>query len=361
MGPTMSLRRAPALVTMLAVLAVLAPAARAARLQPLVDVAPVGDPGPGSTRLLDRAMRPSRLAARAAAVRARVVATPDGQSVRVVLSRAYTANARLVQSYVSFLASLPHGRELGLLKIIIATPAEVARACGAADSVACYGRDTMIVPGEQVAGSTGLTTSYAIAHEYGHHVAAHRSNAPFRAIDTGPKRWSSYERVCVRTLDGRLFPGDEGTLYRLNPGEAWADTYAHLVYPTQPWAFTPLLRPDATALATARFDVLAPWTRPITRTFAGSFGFAGARTRRFALPLTLDGSFVARLAGPRGTNFDVALVSRGRRIGRTRARGSADRLRFRALCRETLTERATLVVTRRWGAGAFSVAVRYAG
>ncbi len=155
----------------------------------------------------------------------------------------------------------------------IVPASEVPSDCGAPgqDILACYiaGVRRMIVPGDMHS-SGGVTTSFVIAHEYGHHVAAYRSNAPFSALDFGPKRWSSYERVCARTLAGKLFPGDEGNHYVANPGEAWAETYAHLVYPKVHWFYTRLLKPDAGALAAARADVLDPWTGPATKRFAGT-------------------------------------------------------------------------------------------
>ena len=111
--------------------------------------------------------------------------------------------------------------------------------------LACYGANdkTMILPGDQPAGSD-VSVNYVIAHEYGHHIAANRSNAPLAALDFGPKRWSSYELVCKNTIDGRLAPGDEGTNYLSNPGEAWAEAYARLVFPAEAWRFTPLLQAD---------------------------------------------------------------------------------------------------------------------
>ena len=117
----------------------------------------------------------------------------------------------------------------------------------------------MIVPDAQAAGSD-VSVDYVIAHEYGHHIAAHRSNAPLDALDFGPKRWSSYELVCSNTLDGKLAPGDEGVNYLSNPGEAWAEAYARLIYPTEAWRFTSLLKPTAGSLLAAQADVAQPWT-----------------------------------------------------------------------------------------------------
>ena len=127
----------------------------------------------------------------------------------------------------------------------------------------------MIVPGDQAAGSD-ISVDYVITHEYGHHIAAHRSNAPLNALDFGPKRWSSYELVCSNTLDGKLAPADEGANYLSNPGEAWAEAYARLVFPTEAWRFTPVLKPTQGSALAAMADVAQPWTKRVTTTFKGT-------------------------------------------------------------------------------------------
>jgi hypothetical protein len=45
---------------------------------------------------------------------------------------------------------------------------------------------------------------------------------------------------------GQFFPGDEDFHYWENPGEAFAETNAHLNYPevSVPWGYSPLLRPS---------------------------------------------------------------------------------------------------------------------
>ena len=55
--------------------------------------------------------------------------------------------------------------------------------------------------------SRDLSAEAIIAHEYGHHVAANRSNAPWAALDWGTKRWATYIQVCGRARDGRALPG----------------------------------------------------------------------------------------------------------------------------------------------------------
>jgi hypothetical protein len=76
----------------------------------------------------------------------------------------------------------------------------------------------MIVAGEDTLG--GVPREQALAHEYGHHIARHRLNTPWPAIDWGPKRWASYENVCQNVKSGSMFPGNETEpQYKLNPGE----------------------------------------------------------------------------------------------------------------------------------------------
>ena len=286
--------------------------------------------------------------------------TADGIAIPVTVSPSYT-NPALAQFFVTFLGTLPHGSELGRLKLAIETPAEVVSACGGDDGVlACYlpSSRTMIVPGEQAQGSDA-PVNYVIAHEYGHHLAAARSNAPLAAVTYGPKYWSSYERVCSRTSDGQLAVS-QTTRYLEDPGEGWAETYARLTYPERPWSFTTLLAPDAGAFVAARRDVSRPWTRPRTRTWRGQLS-ATHRSRSFLLRLTLDGALSFQLHGPRGTDFDLGLRSSAGSEGRTKTRGSTDRLAFRLACRNRRAQDVRLTVTRRSGAGPFRVVARYAG
>lgn len=340
-----------------------APAAARLRPQRLRDVAPA------STTFLDRVVTssPATATARAAATGSlsfQAYATPDGYEVPVAFSPSYTPDPSVAQSYVSFLDSLPHGSELGKLQVLIAPPDEVQTDCGGQPgTLACYVEPErlMIVPGSQPADSGGVTVSYVITHEYGHHVAAFRTNAPFSALDYGPKYWASYERVCAGTLSGALVPGDEAQFYIFNPGEDWAEAYARLTYPDQAWTFAPQLKPDAGALVAARRDVLSPWTGPRHRTFTGRFTARGPRTRTYAFDLTLDGSLKIALAGPRRSNYNLTVTSDGRTEARTRAAGSRDTLAWQAACRTRATEHVRIIVHRIAGSGPFSLHVTYDG
>ena len=293
----------------------------------------------------------------------RAYATTDGQTIAISFAPGYTPDATVAQSYADFLGSLPHGTELSKLRILITTPDDVRKRCGGRDgTLACYtsSNSTMTVPG-QPANAFGVATNYIIAHEYGHHIATNRSNPPFDSRDYGPKYWASHEMVCNHVIEKRLFPGNEGANYLRNPGEAWADTYAHLAFPDVRWQYSSLLKPDATAYELARKDVLTPWTKPATKTFKGRFTPTTANARRFEFKLNLDGAMTVRLRGPKGTDYNLALLSGGKVEERTRTAGSRDRISYPdGACRQRPAETITVSVTRATGSGPFTLNVTYA-
>jgi hypothetical protein len=99
---------------------------------------------------------------------------------------------------------------------------------GVSDVLACYsaGERRMYIPDRDPGSgsSAGFTRNYAITHEYGHHIANFRSNSPFPALNFGAKYWSSHEFVCMGADRGLYFPGNQGTHYLDDPGEAFADS-----------------------------------------------------------------------------------------------------------------------------------------
>ena len=357
------------LVALTALLALGLAAAGPAQAQNRPRLLPLVSAAPASTSFHDRVLRSAAPAtARASAIEGatRVYTTKEGTAIPITIAASFAGDPAVAQTYADFLGTLPHGSELADLNVTIVPSAEVNADCGGQESdsiLACYSdaQKRMIVPGDLQATAAGVTASYVIAHEYGHHVAAHRSNAPLNAGDYGPKRWSSYELVCLKTDQRQLFPGNETVFYRQNPGENWAETYARLVYPQQPWTFSSLLTADAGALAAARADVQQPWTASVTRRFRGTFTADGAATRSFTLPLTLDGALTFTLSGPKGANNDLRIVSLGKVQAQTRTAGSSDRLSYRIACRQRPTEKLTLTVQRRAGAGPFTLTARYAG
>ena len=161
--------------------------------------------------------------------------------------------------------------------------------------------------------------------------------------------------------EGESAPGDEGQYYPQNPGEAWAETYAHLTYPQERWRFTSLLEPDAGAYDAARRDVLDPWIAPAKGTFDGTFTASGPRTRSFTFRLTLDGALKIKLHGPSRARYDLSVSSLGKNRGRTSGRAARDELAWQAACRQVRDETVTVTVARRSGTGPFRVDVSYAG
>ena len=126
---------------------------------------------------------------------------------------------------------------------------------------------------------------------------------------------------------GTAFPGDEGADYAFNPGEAFAESYRVLAETGgtavgDAWPIVdPSFRPDASALAALREDVLDPWTGPSATAVRGRFkGSARVWTATLATPLDGD------LSVKGGASNDVALVSAdGHTVVAASPRGSASR------------------------------------
>ncbi len=253
-----------------------------------------------------------------------------------------------VQSVVNVLGSLDHGPELAQLSVYVATPEEIAQICGAT-VLACYmpQPERMIISGEDHP-VDGVPRDFAIAHEYGHHIANSQSGASFPAISTGTIRWATYERVCQYSRARKLFPGDQGRHYFEDPEEAFAETYAHLSDPAAKvsWQYSPLLRPTTASLAKIRADVSRPWSGPVSTAWRGSVeakpasrpvpaahnsggpsvgeaelvGEPWTASRLVSTPL--DGTVSISLTAPAGTAY--AVVLRDPASGRILARKVSD-------------------------------------
>jgi hypothetical protein len=179
----------------------------------------------------------------------------------------------------------------------------------------------MVTLGEPV---SGLTPEEIVRHEYGHHVAYHRDNAPWEAIDWGPKRWASTAGICGRVSRREAFPGDQGSNYANNPGEAWAETYrlmderkAGITSAT--WSIvSSAFFPSEAALQAAEADVLQPWAPARAKASTRVFGPRTPKVWWIPLSTPLDGDYrISATVPPSGTQ-EVALVATNRRtvIGR---------------------------------------------
>jgi len=228
------------------------------------------------------------------------------------------------QQIADFVGTLIHGPEIELLTIQLDTPFQLGLDCGF-EAEACYysGQNRIVISGDAWTGIDGATREFVIAHEYGHHVAQHRdSPAPFpRAIDWGPPYWSSYEHVCQGSRAGKLYPGDEGAHYFSDPGEAWAESFAHYRFPEAPvrWRWLPALRPTPAAFRAIRADTLTPWLARRSFTLTGHFRARSAAVEWLRTPL--DGQLSVRPSGLRHHSYWLILRSPAGRVLRTSRQG----------------------------------------
>ena len=226
--------------------------------------------------------------------------TRDRSRVRIRVSDAYVQDRAEDQALADFLGSLTHGPELNNLHVNVVTPRELNFICGFG-TVACYGpsEQLMFVVGQDA--YAGVPTNFAIAHEYGHHIATNRINPPGDALNLGTKRWASYESVCRKLDDGSLSTGPNA--YWNFPGEAYAEAYAFSqVRSKMAWYYSPNLAPDATAYRKIRMDVLHPWTTDRRRSRSG---MVGTDARTFHIRTPLDGRLELDLSGERGRGLDL--------------------------------------------------------
>ena len=249
-----------------------------------------------------------------------VYTTPNGETVSVRLSDRYPDDPSVGQAWANFLGALVHGEELASVRMYVAPLTEVKQICGQF-AAACYipFGQRMIVPGE-FPGRSRATVEDLAAHEYGHHVAFNRRNDPWKAVDWGTKRWSSYLGICRRVAAGTVFPGDESDHYELNPGEGFAEVYRWLNAERAgradriPWVIVDrTFFPDARALDLVSLDVTERWA-PTTERRSGRFSRRGA-VARWAVATPHDGTVTirasARAAAIRLLDARGTLLARG--------------------------------------------------
>jgi hypothetical protein len=253
----------------------------------------------------------TRAFAAASATWGGVYTTTSGERVRVFSSDSYPQDDRN-QQWAEFLSRLLHGNELSTVTLVLSPYREVQSVCGRS-AVACYGNNTIYASADQV--EPGIRPQSVVAHEYGHHLAAARSNAPWDAVDWGTKRWATYENICSSAQAGQVFPGDERGAYQLNPGEAFAEAYRvlnerRLGMAESPWSIVDQrFYPDTTALADVEQDVVSPWTRDTTLSFSGRV--VKRAVRSIAVATALDGRMTATVRA-KAARVRVELVVGGR-------------------------------------------------
>lgn len=224
-----------------------------------------------------------------------------------------------------------HGPEVNLLTVQLDTPFQLGFDCGF-EAQACYfaGENRIVISGNDDPAPDGASREFVLAHEYGHHVAAHRDlPAPFpAAIDWGTERWASVEDVCGGHRAGDYFPGDEERNYYEDPGEAFAETFAFNRYPGAGvgWAWTPALRPGVASLRALRRDVLRPWRGRASFTISGRVPRGGTIVREFPTPF--DGRVSVGPVGRPGLGYELVIRDRAGRPLRSSRRGVSNRHRL---------------------------------
>jgi hypothetical protein len=287
--------------------------------------------------------------------------TATGEQVTVYVSDAYPQDQTIPQRWADFLDSLVHGSELGQVTAYLAPLDEVQSICGI-EALACYspGQSLLVAPGD--APTADISAEAVVAHEYGHHVAEHRLNPPWPAVDYGTKRWASYNQVCSKSRAGTLHPGAESLpYYTLNPGEGFAESYRllnqhKLGLPESPWDIVDQsLYPSAQALTFLEQDVTSPWTKPTTTAYRGSLR-GGTKSRTISVATALDGSLRldVRASSRVRLRFRVTVLSSGRAVATRTVAAAHDSAVSTTICgQRTYSVR----VARLKGAGAFTLSV----
>jgi hypothetical protein len=279
---------------------------------------------------------------------------PSGDSygtyVQIQVSDTYPVDQALPQDWATYLGTLVHGRELAKLTLDLIPLSAVQAVCGD-QALACYdpGREEIFASPEDQLDSP--PAKEIVTHEYGHHLANNSSDAPWQALDYGTKRWASYANICSKAAAGTASPGDEGSHYFQNSGEAFAESYRVLNLQKQGqttigWDIVDRsFYPDATALTLLEEDIATPWVGPTASKLHGSFGTGVVRT--FKVQTKLDGMFTARLISPTKTKMQLALYNAGTLVMR------AGSIRYQICGERSLT----LKVQRTSGRGSFTVDV----
>jgi hypothetical protein len=260
-----------------------------------------------------------------------------GEQVMIRVSDDYSQDPALPQRWAEFLAGLVHGSELSTVTAFLAPLSEVQTFCGRS-ALACYSPQAglLVAPAEDPAAD--VSAEAVVMHEYGHHVAASRSDAPWLAVDWGPKRWASYVQVCARTRSGQLFPGaEDGSNYRLNPGEGWAETYRLLNERRRgaaesPWdVVSTALYPDATALSLAERDVTDPWQRNTVSSLSAALTRT-RKTRTVTVATPLDGTLRVTARGARNARMALDLYAGADRVAHAVVSGATTKAVSTTVC-----------------------------
>ena len=245
-----------------------------------------------------------------------------GRSVDIQTSPGCATGCTPPQTIANFLGSLPHGNEINLLTVDEVTPAvlgvggEMAVYCGDTNALSCYFPDEnrMVISGHDFTDpNDNATRDYVLAHEYGHHIANHRNNAPFAnpAVDWGPKRWASFAGVCKGVGMAATSPATRPSATTTTPARPGPS-------PSPRTPFRPSRCPGSGPTSQTPTSRVASPRSSATPSIPGAARpprSAGAdfpqrrkprkKVKRFQTPN--DGDFTLRLSGPDRANLDLRL------------------------------------------------------
>jgi hypothetical protein len=120
---------------------------------------------------------------------------------------------------------------------------------------------------------------------------------------------------CGYGAEACYFVGDEEVNYFENPGEAFAEAFAHNRFPDLSirWRYLPALRPTPASLKAVREDTLSPWQGRRSFTLSGHVPARGEGAAVESLRTPLDG-MVSLRPSLRRHGYELALRSRAGRL-----------------------------------------------
>ncbi len=283
---------------------------------------------------------------------------PDGSIVQVQLDSAH-ADSGILERLRAALGTLEHGAEMNRLTVTLVDLNGLQQSCGGASSCYYPSQERMVVPVDPDSINMPMPFEMTVAHEYGHHIERNRNFADWYATHYGGRNWATQERVCEGTRAGTMAPGDQGARYWQNPGEAFAQAYAFMEYPTMvPWWWT-IASPTQASYDAIRRDIAD--TQGVSTDRWASRLTPRARRASTTIDTPLDGSLGVRLKQPPGSRFKLSLVAsdgtvlqRARHYRARSKKGQATAILSYSVCG---TRSVQLKVKRQSGKGKFTAKI----
>jgi len=277
----------------------------------------------------------------------------NGMSIEIALSASYDPAAEESQSWADFLGNLPQHSDASTVTVYFAPLDEMQSICSD-DADACYypNEKVIVLPGETA--PDGASIEELAAHEFGHHIANERSNAPWSADSWGPKRWATKLKVCQGVRGRTMFPDDQDGNYGRNPTEGWAEAYRVSAgqNPTDWSIVSDIFRPDAATQKIALRDATNPWPGNVAKTVSGSFKAGAAAVKRIKLSVPLDGRVsVSASTGGMRVALDLFDATDRKRLASSAAASRASSLRSDVCGQRTVV----VHLKRRSGSGSYKL------